>query len=763
MIAKPARHRPVIRRPRVAASRAPKPGWLQPPAVTTLCAAFTCLVFLLCLVRSWAIDLRIPFVYEGDSLYFLSIVRGLVHNQTWWYNNELGYPWGADLRDFPINMPVDYGLLWLAGKIVQHPGLLLNVYWMLAASLTAGLAAYSFLRLGIHPWAAFFVGVLYALQPFAIYRSISHFNLLFYCVPILMGFAVEWMSARPPASVDHLENRRFWYGVPLHVRIGALAQGLSYVYNAFFACLLFAVASAIMWLRTRKCKKAAPGLVVIAFVAVAFFVNTAPNFALWMRHGTNSELDYKRPYESELFALKIRHLITPISNHPLRLFRSVAEVLDRPPYAYETENRYGRLGTVGTLGFLLLLGYALLALAGGTVAWRDRRLGAAATLMLMAVLVGTVGGFGSVLITISSDIRAYNRIVVFISYFSFLTAGIVMTEVHRSYWAAIEKLAAKGNRGGMRWCLRWAGRALVLVLLAAMTLDETSTRLFGDYDIRAQRYYSIESFMQQIEAKLEPGAAVFTLPHLEFPVEPPVSKMGSYDHFDPYIHSHALRFSYGAIKGRGTQWSAEAAALPVEQMASRLALAGFSAVWIDFAGYSGVANSPFPQLSALPNVETLMSPDQRYAFVDLRVYRHTLLETLSPAIAKTRIESALNPVVASMRGGFFTGESKDTHSWHWSRRNGSLVLSNRGKTARTVTVRMTLLGVPAGERAIQIRYPGGDERALVPPAGMPFQRTITVPPRQETVITFSAQGAAWFPPGDTRDIYFGVSDIVIQQ
>ena len=52
------------------------------------------------------------------------------------------------------------------------------------------------------------------------------------------------------------------------------------------------------------------------------------------------------------------------------------------------------------------------------------------------------------------------------------------------------------------------GRALALALLVVMTLDQTSTRVFGDYDVRKHEYDTIEPFLWQMEARLDPGGGL---------------------------------------------------------------------------------------------------------------------------------------------------------------------------------------------------------------------------------------------------------------
>src|SRR5262249_26949537 len=92
----------------------------------------------------------------------------------------------------------------------------------------------------------------------------------------------------------------------------------------------------------------------------------------------------------------------------------------------ETENATSRLGLLASLGFLTLLA-ALVLPASRRWARDEPLLLAAATLTLALVLLGTVGGFGSLFnLLVSPEIRAYNRVSPFIALYAWIAMTMVI-------------------------------------------------------------------------------------------------------------------------------------------------------------------------------------------------------------------------------------------------------------------------------------------------------------------------------------------------
>src|SRR5262245_27166780 len=85
--------------------------------VTTLC-----LVFIL---RLWKVDLRVPFNYWGDTLYFLSLTKSIADGGWIWMIPRLGAPFGLEIVAFPINITFSSLIMKLISFFTSEPGLII--------------------------------------------------------------------------------------------------------------------------------------------------------------------------------------------------------------------------------------------------------------------------------------------------------------------------------------------------------------------------------------------------------------------------------------------------------------------------------------------------------------------------------------------------------------------------------------------------------------------------------------------------------------
>jgi hypothetical protein len=92
----------------------------------------------------------------------------------------------------------------------------------------------------------------------------------------------------------------------------------------------------------------------------------------------------------------------------------------------------------------------------------------------------------------------------------------------------------------------------------------------------------------------------------------------------PYIQSHGLSFSYGAMKGRATNWAAQLAAKPLAASVIGVTAAGFQGLTVDADGYPGAGPAVVATLRRLLGVAPHYSADHTLLFYDLRPYARRL-------------------------------------------------------------------------------------------------------------------------------------------
>jgi phosphoglycerol transferase len=675
-------------------------------------------------LRLWERRPEVPFGYEGDAVFFAVVAKAAAEDGPLHFRH-LGMPFGVAFADWGAGMPLDLTALRVLVAALGEPGTAVNTWWLLSVVATGVLAAFAFRALDLGPVLGFGLGSLYALSPFAFYRNVGHLSLVYHFVPLVALLAVRTAEGRP---------EKLSRAARATVLLGCGAQGLSYIYYSFFSCLLLGTACVLGWLKTRRVatvKLAAAGLLL---VLAGTAVGLAPSLLYWHANGRSPELQYKLVLESDLFALKVRHLLIPIPDHPLAPFRALARAAVDAGFPGENENTMARLGTLGSLGFLGLLGYSVAA-AGGLVRGERGRLGAAAALTLVAVLVAQVGGFGSLFsLLVSHEIRAYNRIVVFIAFFALLAAGLGLERLRATSLAQARPVLI---------------RAGVLLLLLAAVFDQASaTGLRLGHDENARRFDRDRAFVVELETRLPREAMVYQLPYTAFPFERGQTRMAAYDHGHAYMHSRSLRWSWGAMGGRNGNWQAEVQNLGPRALVRTLALAGFSGIWIDRFGYepppghdpadAPLRPSPEAGVVRAAGEEAVTSEDGRHAFVPLESARRRLVAELGPEGFASAADTALRaPLVPRYREGFGEEDGDGARVWRPGSPRARIVIMNPVDREREVLLTAQLLPTGAGKETIEISSPQFTEAVTAVPGGAAFRRTAFLPARRRLQIHFS--------------------------
>ena len=707
-----------------------------------------CAILLAVVLRLDNADLRMPLNYLGDAVTFLLKAKGIAQGEWIHGNSQVGMPFGADFRDFPLNITWDSAILWVISFGTKNAGLMLNLYWLFAIVAAAVTASYGLLRLKMSPVIAVAVGVVFALQPYGFYRGISHLHSLYYLVPLLATGAIE--LATRDASLPGKGAAGLWSrlrSAPAYLWIGAFAVGLSYAYTAFFSCFVLAVATLLRSLRLRRLREAAVGIAVIVVICAAAGLDLSPTFLHRAKNGKNYAMDFKYPAEAEIYGLKIRFLLTPIPSHPLAPFRFVEEKLRAASFPLDNENGSARLGTLGSIGFLTLLGYALARCAGGSRASDepDDILGVSAALCVACVLLATIGGFSDFFNTfVAPDIRCYNRIAPFISFFSLVAIARLLGRFQRSW-------ATKGLPS-------WLFAILLLGGTAAAARDQAVTSGYLPHSAREDLYRHDDAFVKAIEATLPAGAMIFQLPYTDFPVEILRGRMFNNDHGRPYVHSERLRWSWGAISGTtAAEWNKGVAVLPAPIMVHLLHHAGFAGIWLDLFGYDR-GNSPEAQLSQALGVAPMRSEDGRYLFFDMRAYGAAIDEAESASSASERRES--HPIEVIYERGFYDEEKNEERTWRWARERGRMTLLNPLDEPRVVTVRLELQTGSEDRRTVRIGL-SGETEAIEVALRAPYTKQIEIPRRGRVEVDLSCDCDRVVAPGDPREMYFGVAQVEI--
>jgi len=707
-------------------------------AAAYLSAGALCLLGMTWVLKLWRADPSVPLVYGGDALLTQLWVKGLVENGWYLTNGSVGAPFGLEMHDFPLSD----GLFFVTLKILSWfvPGYVrvLNVYFLLTFPLAAVSALFVFRRFGVPRPAAVVGGVLFALLPYHFLRGQEHLFLAsYFLVPLAVMLVLRVYLDEGPVFRP-VPDLRAWGGLAVCVLVGSGG-----VYYAFFTCYLLLVAGATAAWWRGSLRPLRDGCAAAAVVTATVLVNVSPAFVYAAEHGGNPGAVVRDPAHAEVYGLKVVQLLLPVSGHRVPALARLKARYDSALAPLVHENTSSALGAVGALGFL--------ALTAGLFRRRGPRASDApgvwdglVDLNLAAVLLATFGGFGALLgFVATSWIRGYCRMSIFVAFFSL--------------FAAVLGLARLDSPRLPRW-FKAAGLG---ALLLGGVYDQTSRSFAPKYAETRRAFAGDAEFVRRVGASLPPRAMVFQLPYSPYPEPTTVHRMSWYDPLRGYLHSNGLRWSYGAMRGRyADAWQSRVAAEPPDEMARRLALAGFGGVYLDRAGYADAGAALEAGLARRLGVRPLVSGDGRFSFFGLGGYTRALRGEYPPAAWAALCEASLHPVLETWGPGFYGAEEGEYGPFRWSDGRAEITLTNPAPGPRRVELAMTLSAVTPEPSYVRWKEPGGRTEFRVEGRGRSVRRSLIVPPGTSRIV-LTGGGPPVRPPGDTRSLAFRVEGFTI--
>ena len=561
---------------------------------------FLSLLILTCVMKLWRAELHVPFAYFGDSLLYSTAAKGAIENGWWFYNPALGAPAGLHYEAYPAMENFHLALMKLISIFTSDHAAVINLFYLLTFPLTAITALYFFQHFKFSFAPALAGSLLYTFLPYHFFRSYHLLMAAYYLVP-LMVLAVVWVSFGERLLIYVAENSRrprfdlksptALFSVVVCVLVGACG-----VYYPYFFCFLLLVAGIAASFNNRRVSPLLTAVFLIALVAGSIVVNHLPTIKYQSEHGRTA-MGTRSVVDAEVMGTKITQLLLPIGGHRVEKLGALKYRYNLGPLV--NENDTASLGFVGSIGFLVLI----VALFYRRMPPLIERL---SYLNIAAFLLATIGGFGVLFaLIVSPQIRAYNRISVFIAFFSLIVVVYLLDALGK-------RLATWPQRVFFCVCLA--------VIVAAGVLDQTTTTFFfvPEYDKIAREYKSDAEFVSRIESSLRAGSMVFQLPYMQFPESPSVHQMIDHEHLKAYLHSKKLRWSYGVAAGENQDvWQRTVAAQPVNELVKSVRGAGFAGIYLNRDGFEDHGAKIESELTAFLGTQPIVSEQGNLVFFHL--------------------------------------------------------------------------------------------------------------------------------------------------
>lgn len=647
-------------------------------------------------VAFWTLELwrshpRVPFLSGGDADLAMASLKTLDHHAWYYTTNRLGAPFGQNLRDFPaaadtINIVLSKAI----GFATDSPALIVNMFFFLSYPLIA-ITGYLGCRLtGLRRWTSLMVGVIFTSIPFHRFRFGHLFLANYAIVPLVAALVIRQAGPRPLLRRRAVEGWRGYlhrdFVVGFAIVVAASASGL---YYAVFTCLFLVISALIALLRKRP-RIALNGLAAVAVIAFLVVVQLAPTI-LHQRNAGDNPIATRSLDDLDNYPLRPSVLLLPIVGHQVAAVREWRDGLDAPLIASEGQGE--AIGAFGAAGFVLCLGITASRFASRRRFRGSARIADAPLFLLGGVLVASYSGLAVVLGAFGfTQIRAWNRISVFLAFFCIITAATLLTSALRPR------------------------RRLSMVLLPVVTLaavwDQTTIYSVPNYDVAATHWSSEAAFYRSVESALDTSAAVFQLPLVDFPESPPVYQLGDYAQLAGYLHTNDLRWSYGGVKGRSADWRLRLDPT-LGSFVDDLLIAGFTGLTVNLNGYAdnGAAIDSLLKDAGLKASFDSSIGDVR--FYDLRPALADLGERISAAAQAHRRTEMFDQPEVRFATGFYGAENPGGKPFRWVQPRSTITIQGPVPDVGPTHIRLELRTFAPGPWTLVVTIDGKDQAFVV--------------------------------------------------
>lgn len=561
----------------------------------------------------WGRDLKVPFDYYGDVFGSLNAAQSFINGGSQYYFPKMGAP-GELYSYFPDSSTIQYTLIYLLSLFFKSSTLIINIFFILSFPAIALTTTFALRSLKVSPLISILASILYALLPAHFYRGESHLSLATYGEVPLLCVVVFWLMNNqikfspykinqkyPFLSVFSIFNYKTTFAITT-----AFITAASNPYYTFFALILFVFAMVYAMFENNKLvlKHAKMSLLVIATTILFLIANLFPyiQYKLENNQTTDGISITRSPVDADIYALRLGQLILPVDNHRIPVLADIKEKYNNTFQQYINENRMSSLGFVMSAGLFISL-FSVFFMRN----LKNRLITQAGLLNLFMLILSFTGGIASLLALLQNFMRAYNRISVFIAFFSLVVVCLLADKI-------IQKYKSKKNLIGF----------LAMVISVIGILDLCSPR-FAVYG-HAEFYYSNVNFVKKIEETTQKDGMIFQLPVVPPDYYSDYKNMGAYSLFYPILHSENLRWTYRpAIGSEVDKWQRKMSVLPTDEFLKKLSLSDFSGVYIDRNGYEVEEYTKLEdELTNLLGQKALVSENQRMSFFNIEKYAKEL-------------------------------------------------------------------------------------------------------------------------------------------
>ncbi|GFH91372.1 hypothetical protein IMSAGC002_02628 [Lachnospiraceae bacterium] len=581
-------------------------------AIVTLLAVF--IVF-----RIWERDIYVPISYQNDGLGAVATIKGVIEGNWIWDRPYWSAPYGE------TTYLVDYILPAIIVKVItlfsKNAALVDNIFWLLTYLLTM-ITTYGLLRnLKVRYSLAIFGSVIYNFLPYHYFR-IEHFWLCgCYVIPLALWIILEGMD-----FIEYKKNSISIgkYFIPKNVVINilfAIIIGLNGIYYSIFSIILILISSFIVSMNKKKYIYFVRSLLYSGFIMLPictyYFL---PSIFLDGGKTLTAVEATRNVGEIELYGLKISSLFFPVQGHRISAFadftKKYSEMLGIRNEAFTVT-----LGLIMSIGLIVSILSLFFNYIGGKRRNTIIKLGQLNVIILLIACTGGMAHYIGIFLT--SSIRCYNRMSIFIALNAVIVVCVLIEELFRkiSINCIIEYIIIA---------------ALMVIGIWDQTSDSFSQySLFNpekneyqwSYKEKEQEYHELNKYFDNIENIVGAGATIYQMPQMAYygGDNIPFVKMKG------YICSKNLKWTYSEWYPAYKEWLNILEQKEPETFLKTIAMMGITGVLIDKESYAteDEFQTVYKGIKNLCNEEGYVDSSGNLYFFDITKYSENYLSKFS--------------------------------------------------------------------------------------------------------------------------------------
>ncbi|MEW6479081.1 MAG: sugar translocase [Pseudomonadota bacterium] len=534
-----------------------------------------------------------PYIYAGDGLSMQWLAQRSIEG--WIFeNHRSGYPYGSNFYDYPMSDSGHFLLLKILGLVFGSASLAVNLHFLLSFSVTFLVTFLILKKFQIQESIAFGISLLFAFAPFHFARFFYGHILYTWYFSVPVFFYLGYKIASNKKIFNGLSLKKATILSMIFVALSSFG-----VYFAFFGSILLLTSGILGSIKIKKSTPFKASLGLTAGIFLGVLLNLMPNILEFHNNGRNQHVAQRSPIESEIYSLKVMHLIIPHPDHRIKQARDFSRNYKA---SFPLSNTVSSLGVIGILGLASIFIAVLFMAANREV---DSTVRFTSIAFLVLLLFAIPGGLSTIFaIFVTPLIRGWDRISIFINFACLLTLAVILNNI-------FSQLRAKKYNVSLKYIA-------VIAVTATGIIDQTPSSYASILENSAANYRIDSGFIKEIEENSPPEAAIYQLPHIDFPEAPPKHQLHSYQLATGFINSKSLKWSFGGVKGReGDSFFKHLALQPASVQITELKKLGFHGVYIDKRGYPDGGLAIVQEFSMLLGEPSLTRSDGNVVFFTL--------------------------------------------------------------------------------------------------------------------------------------------------